>query len=67
MESSGTLYTPRMRTRVNSLASIAAMLLALAVAGCGQKGPLYLPDAKPTPASAPAPATGPAPAPAPTH
>ena len=67
MGSSGTLYTPRMRTRVNPLTLIFAALLALAAAGCGQKGPLYLPDAKPTPTPAPAPATRPAPAPAPSN
>jgi predicted small lipoprotein YifL len=51
----------------------AAILLALAAAvplsGCGQKGPLYLPDHKPQavtpPAAAPAPAPVASPAPAP--
>jgi predicted small lipoprotein YifL len=48
------------------------LLIALAAAGCGQKGPLYHPDATP-PASAPAstpaaaPATKPTPAPAPAR
>jgi predicted small lipoprotein YifL len=42
-----------------------ALLVALAaLVGCGQKGPLYLPDA-PKPQPAPAPATAPAPAPTP--
>jgi len=43
------------------------LFLALLLAGCGQRGPLYLPDRKPSavtpPAAAPAaPATAPAPA-----
>jgi predicted small lipoprotein YifL len=46
----------------------AAALLAL-LAGCGQKGALYLPDKKPAPVTAPTtappPATPPAAAPAP--
>jgi predicted small lipoprotein YifL len=46
-----------------------ACVLALLLAGCGQKGPLYLPDKKPAavtpPAAAPAaPGATPAPAPA---
>jgi predicted small lipoprotein YifL len=55
----------RARPLVSAL-SIAAMLLA---GGCGQKGPLYLPDknksAVPPSAAAPAPAPAPATAPVP--
>lgn len=42
----------------------AALLLLLVLAGCGQKGPLYLPDKKPAAVTPPpaAPATQPAPA-----
>jgi len=35
-------------------------LAALTLAGCGIKGPLYLPPAQPAPSAAPAPATEPA-------
>ena len=51
-----------------SRAFAAALLAALVLAGCGQKGPLYLPDKKPAavtpPPASPAavPATTPAPA-----
>jgi predicted small lipoprotein YifL len=38
--------------------------LALLAGGCGQKGPLYLPDKKPAAVTPPAPATQPAPQPA---
>lgn len=50
-------------------APLAGLAAAAALGGCGQKGPLYLPDHKPqavtpaTPAAAPAPAASPAPAP----
>ncbi len=37
------------------IAWLAMFLLALALAGCGKKGPLYLPDAPPRPPAAPAP------------
>ncbi|WP_460840923.1 LPS translocon maturation chaperone LptM [Noviherbaspirillum agri] len=44
---------------------IGAMLILAALAGCGQKGPLYLP-AKPVPAATPAPQAAPPTAPAQT-
>jgi predicted small lipoprotein YifL len=48
--------------------STATLLLAVLLAGCGQKGPLYLPDKKPAavtpPAAAPAAAPAATPAPA---
>ena len=31
------------------LSVLAAILMALLFAGCGKKGPLYLPDSPPTP------------------
>lgn len=40
--------SPRLPIRI-TLASAAALTLAVAAAGCGQKGPLYIPD---TPAAA---------------
>lgn len=52
-------------------ALLAGLAAAAALGGCGQKGPLYLPDHKPqavtpaTPAAAPAPAAAPESPPAP--
>lgn len=52
-------------------APLAGLAAAAALGGCGQKGPLYLPDHKPqavtpaTPAAAPAPAAAPESPPAP--
>jgi predicted small lipoprotein YifL len=37
------------------IAWLAMFLFALALAGCGKKGPLYLPDEPPRPPAAPAP------------
>jgi predicted small lipoprotein YifL len=48
--------------RAASTSLMAAALLGL-LAGCGQKGPLYLPEKKPAPVSAPA--TTPPPGPPP--
>ena len=48
-----------MRTRVTRFRSI--VLACLVIAGCGQKGPLYLPDAPKPSEPAPAPATAPGP------
>ncbi len=39
---------------------VALLLGVLLLSGCGQKGPLYLPDKKPPAASTPAPAGTPA-------
>jgi len=44
---------------------LSVLTLALSVAGCGQKGPLYHPDA--TPPAKPAPAPSPATTPSPTR
>lgn len=57
--------------RVPLAAPAALALAALALAGCGQTGPLYLPDAggevvtRPAPQDAPAPQAAPAPKPTP--
>ncbi|HJX18931.1 MAG TPA: lipoprotein [Acidiferrobacterales bacterium] len=37
------------RLRYFKLPVIAAILMALLLAGCGKKGPLYLPDSPPAP------------------
>jgi predicted small lipoprotein YifL len=42
-----------------SRAAATALLALCVLSGCGQKGPLYLPDHKPTPVAAPAPGTSP--------
>jgi predicted small lipoprotein YifL len=49
--------------RAHSTSLLAAALFAL-LAGCGQKGALYLPDKKPAPVSAPAATAPPQPQPA---
>ena len=63
-----TLYTARMNRRSRFLfVAIVAGALALALSGCGNKGPLVLADDVPADATVPAPATSvpetPAPAP----
>lgn len=50
-----------LRIASSSLALLGVTMLA----GCGQKGPLYLPDSKPPEVLAPAPASSTAPTPAP--
>jgi predicted small lipoprotein YifL len=55
---------PRRRLRLAAPRALAA-LAALALAGCGQTGPLYLPDAGGEVVTRPAPTPAPAPAPAP--
>ena len=52
-----------MRNRVTPVLLLSLLLLTLAAAGCGQKGPLYHPDATPPAKPAPAPATTPGPSP----
>jgi len=51
------------RVAPTSLTATVLVLLAL-LAGCGQKGALYLPDKKPAPVSAPATTPPPEPSPA---
>ena len=62
---SGPDRAPRVSLRLALALSLATGLVA-ALAGCGQKGPLQLPDetrARPAPGAASTPATAPAPAP----
>ena len=47
---------------MNAAVPVATALLVLLASGCGQKGALYLPDAKPSPVTA-SPATTATPAP----
>ena len=56
---------PKMPLDRNAAMAIALSLLALACAGCGQKGSLYLPDRQPQAVPEAAPASTPAPADAP--
>ncbi|HEX7636484.1 MAG TPA: lipoprotein [Noviherbaspirillum sp.] len=49
-----------MKPVLHLLFRIIAAALACMLAGCGQKGPLYLP-AKPVPVAVPAPASAPSP------
>jgi len=42
--------------------ALLGLAVAAALSGCGQKGPLYLPDHKPQAVTAPPPAAAPAPA-----
>ena len=52
---------PVRRSNGTALAFVAAGgALLLALAGCGQSGPLYLPEESPPAAAAPAPAAAPA-------
>lgn len=61
-----TLYTARMNRRSRSMfVAIVAGALALALSGCGNKGPLVLADDVPADATVPAPETPAPPVPAP--
>ncbi len=55
----------RPRLAAPGVLAAAGALAALALAGCGQTGPLYLPDAGGEVVTRPAPTPAPAPAPAP--
>gem|GEM_PF-4149970 len=50
------------RCLIRAAAGIVFIAVAVVLGGCGQSGPLYLPQAHSAPASATAPATTPAPA-----